>query len=131
MTRQNELIDEIRSRLEHLRNMPETPARRREIMGLERALEEAPKMKVRRPRAARSLERRLDQYDDVDDEEETVDEEPIRHVKGRDGQRRTIVSIRKPVKKPDGDEEEDLRRSRKSRRSDIGDILGTTHRGMS
>ncbi len=130
------VIAEATKRLEHLRRLPETPFRAREIASLERVLAggatkdepvRAPRKKVaitnKKPRQPPSEER-------VAAEPERPSA-PQRKVEFEDGRRRVIIRKAQPQQASEVDEDEEIKRECKQRMSDIQSTLKLKYRGFS
>ena len=127
MLQENSLIQEIRQRLDHIRSMPETPSRLREMHALERALEETLKM----PPCKMPGERTARRQRKLIETPETDDEPPRRIVKHVEGRRKVIIAA--PRRE---DQENDLeaameKRAREHWKRDIRSTLGNAFQGMS
>jgi len=127
MPQEKSLITEISERLDHLRTMSDTPQRRREILALERALEQAIKEPQKAAKARRPGRPRKRRSDDNEPQEKA----PRKRVITKDGKRRVILT--EPRKEePDTDAETEMeKRARKHRQSEIRSIIGLSHSGMS
>ena len=129
MSPESPLITETKRRLIHLRSMPVTPMRHREILALERVLENAgkPAPKITRERKSSRQER----ADEEEDEAEAEPTKPLRRVEQGENHRKVIL---RAVRKEQHDDEKDIeaeKRALKARMDNTLSVLGLTHRGMS
>jgi hypothetical protein len=128
MPLESPLVVETKRRLIHLRSMPETPLRRREILSLERVLETVSRQPLktsggRRPSRLKELEE--------EDEPEPIIKTPLRRVEREDGRKKVIL---RAARKEQPEEKTDIKaeeRALKERMDNTLSVLGLTHRGMS
>jgi hypothetical protein len=122
--------EEARRRIEILSKLPETPARRRELAALRRALEiAASNPPARRKHPPRRSPSRATQRVETPRPEHPP--KPEREVQPTTEGRKKVIVRRKPPEKPETDDKAREERERRERRSNIRSLLGMDHRGMS
>jgi hypothetical protein len=127
MSPSNPLLDESKQRLAHLRTLPLTEPRKREILSLERVLAEAPRQAREPQRPGRPARPRA--YGKID-EEETAAAPPSKRVERQQaGHKKVTLRVSRP--ETHKDEEKDDERDRKERLKNTLSVLGLTRRGMS
>jgi hypothetical protein len=131
--RNNAELEEARQRLQHLRTLPETPMRKREILSLERVLN-APADSLLssgsgRKRAARRIKR--DREIDAVDDEEDSNTKPEREVERSDTGHRVITRHVKAEKPNEAADEAAFKKEHRQRISDIQNAVGLKYRGFS
>jgi hypothetical protein len=130
MPQKNPLIEETQRRLAHLKTMPATDSRRREILALERVLILAPKQAAdatKSRRIVRQRERAVEEDDDQEDE----DKIPLRRVEHTEGRKKVILHTPKKEEPETESERKADERERKERLENTLSLVGLTHRGMS
>jgi hypothetical protein len=128
MSLESPLVVETKRRLIHLRSMPETPLRRREILSLERVLETVSRQPLKTTGGRRV--NRLKEIEE-EDEPEPAAKIPSRRVEREDGHKKVIL---RASRKDPPDEKIDVKaeeRALKERMDNTRSVLGLTHRGMS
>lgn len=122
--------EEAHRRIDILSKLPETPARRRELAALRRALEIAAKNPPARRRspARRAAERAAERPEPRIPE---TPSKPEREVQRTGEGRKKVIIRRKPPQKPETEDKAREERERRERRSNIRSLLGMDHRGMS
>jgi len=121
-------IDEAKRRIEHLRKMPETPMRRRELAALERALEMAAEQKSFRRSTGSTRRATYVEKNVVEKEKKPLG--PTRIVKRtQDGKKRVTIKKLAP-KKPEIDNTAKFARERNEVLNEMKTLLGGQHRGM-
>lgn len=125
MPQANPLIAETERRLIHLRSMPETPMRRREILSLERVLQIAPRQDPATTKVRRVVKRKetVEEY-----EPEIEDTTPLKRVESIEGRKRIIIRTpRKEEVEPERDPVLEARAEEK-RKKDIQALIRLNYR---
>jgi hypothetical protein len=130
MAQKENFYEEIHRRIEHLHSIPETPSRKREIQGLQKALIESAKMAAEEKSGKKSIRRKLAAYENIE-VSEPEPEEPVRRVERTEGRKRVIISTRKPAATEDSYESVREKKASERMKSDIQAMIGVAHRGMS
>lgn len=124
---QNPALSEMVLRLEHLRKIPSTPMRVREIASLERVIANwvEPESDVARKRSNRSARR--------DEEQETIEEDdgptaPLREVKDCGTHRSVHIRKKKAGLQTEEDDEVAFQKEQKERMNNIQLALGMKYR---
>ena len=130
MSQENPIITETKRRLEHLRTMPITDLRRREILSLERVLEIVPRQ-AKAAKAPRARRNQAAGRDDSDSDEEAVSSAPVRRVVQVDGRQRVILRAPRKEETISDSQLAMEERARKETTATIQSLVGLTHRGMS
>jgi hypothetical protein len=125
---QNVVLTEAIQRLEHLRNLPGTPMRAREVAALERIIASGAHAPKRKSARASKKEALLD-IDDIEDDE--TPSKPLKEVKNAGTHRRIV--LRKDAVRADLAEKEEaaFKKEHKQRIRDIKSTVGLIHRGFS
>ena len=126
MSPSNPLRAESARRLAHLRSLPLTEPRKREILSLERILAEAPELAQETPRPRRASQQHAHETSAA---EETVVNPPSKRVEHMAGHKKVTLRVSRPDTHKD--EEKDDERDRKERLKNTLSVLGLTKRGMS
>jgi hypothetical protein len=133
MPQENSVINESRIRLQHLKHMPETPIRIREMRALERVIATAPAPKSEPVKRTRKTPARQELVDDDDEDDQPVVTPPTTHrrVESVDGKKRVVIRAPRKSEMVAVEDPRAAERARKQRLDDALASVGLTHRGMS
>jgi len=130
----NKILAEAHDRLQHLRNMPETPMRKREITALERLIEAGASGKLssqtEKKSRGRPAKRTREDYLYNEDDVQEKPEKPLRAIERQGEHRRIIIRQTKP-ETPEKFDAAAEKKEIQQIQNDIKSTLGLHHRGFS
>lgn len=126
MPTSNPFIEESANRLAHLRTLPLTEPRKREILSLERILARTTGRVAEKQRPRRVAKTHADKDDDA---EEDVAAPQRKKVERAGGHKKVILRVSRPETSEIDDKNEE--RDRKERLNNTLVVLGLKNRGMS
>lgn len=130
MSEENPMVAVTKKRLIHLRSMPETPQRRREILSLVRVLETIP-LQAKAATETKTATRRKQTIAEYDDEPEVPEKKIIRKIKRADGSLEIIKSETSAASTDSSQDSATEERDRIRKMQEIRSMVGSNYRGMS